>query len=160
MDPSALGALRRLLLESRVLALSVEVDDEPTIGLLPFLAASDLQSLLVHVSKLARHTKGLVADAPFSALVHEPDSADADPMALPRLTVRGRVELVGAEERDRVAAAWAERFSSAVLTLELGDFEFRRLRIEGGRLIRGFAQASGVRPETLAAAAALDRSAR
>ena len=60
MVPSALEALRRLLIDSRVLALSVRVGDEPTIGLLPFLAASDLQSLLVHVSRLARHTKGLV----------------------------------------------------------------------------------------------------
>jgi len=160
MDPSALGTLRRLLTDCRVLALSVRVNEEPTIGLLPYLAASDLQSLLVHVSKLARHTKGLVDGAPFSALLHEPDGPGADPMALPRLTVRGTVELVAAEERDRVRSCWAERFSSAVLTLELGDFEFRRLRIEGGRLIRGFAQASGVRPETLAAAAALDPSDR
>jgi len=160
MDPSALEALRRLLIDSRVLALSVRVGDEPTIGLLPFLAASDLQSLLVHVSRLARHTKGLVDGASFTALIHEPDHAGADPMALPRLTVRGTVELVEAEERERVRSCWAERFTSAVLTLELGDFEFRRLRIEGGRLIRGFAQASGVRPETLAAAAALDASDR
>jgi len=160
MDPSALEALRRLLIDSRVLALSVRVGDEPTIGLLPFLAASDLQSLLVHVSRLARHTKGLVDGASFTALIHEPDHAGADPMALPRLTVRGTVELVEAEERERVHSCWAERFTSAVLTLELGDFEFRRLRIEGGRLIRGFAQASGVRPETLAAAAALDASDR
>lgn len=160
MDPSALEALRRLLLECRVLALSVKVGDEPTIGLLPFLAASDLQSLVVHVSKLARHTRGLVADAAFSALLHDPDREGADPMALARLTVRGTVELVDADERERVRACWAGRFSSAVLTLELGDFEFRRLRIEGGRLIRGFAQASGVRPETLAAAAALDPFAR
>lgn len=155
MDQSALEALRRLLVDCRVLSLSVQVGDEPTIGLLPFLAASDLRSLVVHVSRLARHTKGLVGGAPFSALLHEPDHAGADPMALPRLTVRGTVELLEPGEHDRVRSAWAERFTSAVLTLELGDFEFRRLRIEGGRLIRGFAQASGVRPETLAAAAAL-----
>jgi len=152
-----LRVLRRLMTEVRVLGLAVVVDGEPVAGLLPFLAATDLLSLDVHVSRLARHTRGLGAGAAFSAVLHEPDRVEADPMALPRLLVRGHVESIGESELARLRHAWTSRFPSAMLTLELGDFEFRRLAIDGGRLIVGFSQAFGVGPETLAAARALGR---
>ena len=58
-----------LLARRRLLAVSVLVDGQPYVAQLPFAARSDLGALLVHASRLARHSKGLVDGAPFSALI-------------------------------------------------------------------------------------------
>jgi len=153
MDARATELLRRLLTETRILTLVVEVDGERTVGVLPFLACADLRSLIVHTSRLAKHTRGLTDGALFSAAIHEPDRPEADPLALPRLLFNGRAEAVASDEARRVEAAWVDRFPSAIMTIGLGDFEFRRLRIEGGRMIAGFAQAFAIGTSQLDAAA-------
>jgi hypothetical protein len=154
VDPKTLSLLRRLVTESRILTLAVQPAGEVVLGVLPFVAEADLQSLLVHASRLAKHSRGLVAGAPFSAAIHEPDHTDADPLALPRLLVNGAVEAVGENEQRRLESLWVERFPSAVMTLSLGDFAFHRLRLVSGRLIAGFAQAYSVGPRQLELAAA------
>lgn len=155
VDPKVLTRLRRLLHETRILTLAVVRDGELVVGVMPFLAESDLRSLVIHTSRLAKHARGLTPTAPFSAAIHEPDRDDLDPLALHRLLVSGTVASVGEAERRRLEAAWVERFPSAVMTLGLGDFDFHRLRIETARLITGFAQAYTVGERHLAAAAAL-----
>jgi heme iron utilization protein len=154
VDPKTVSMLRRLVTESRILTLAVQPAGELVLGVLPFLAESDLQTLVVHASRLAKHSRGLFAGAPFSAAMHEPDHPDADPLALPRLLFSGAVEAVADAERRRLESAWIERFPSAVMTLSLGDFAFHRLRIASGRLIAGFAQAYSIGPRQLELAAA------
>jgi hypothetical protein len=154
VDPVALALLRSLLTERRLLSIAVVADGEPIAGVLPFLAAPDLQSLAVHVSRLGRHARGLTAGAPFSAAIHEPDSDGRDPLQVARLVVSGRVERLAGAAEEIVRREWMERFPMAALTLQLGDFEFHRLRIETGRMIVGFARAFGVGPRILADAAA------
>ena len=60
------------------------------------------------------------------------------------------------ELREAIASAWVEAFPSAAMTVGLGDFLFHRLRVEGGRLISGFARAAALQPGHFAAAADLD----
>jgi hypothetical protein len=153
VDPKAISLLRRLLTESRLLTLAVQPSGELVLGVLPFLAEADLASLLVHASRLAKHSRGLSSGAPFSAAIQEPDRPDADPLALPRLLVQGSVEAVAENEQRRIESAWVARFPSAVMTLSLGDFAFHRLRIASGRLIAGFAQAYAIGPRQLEIAA-------
>lgn len=155
MDPKTVSLLRRLVTEPRILTLAVQPAGELVLGVLPYLAESDLKSLVVHASRLAKHSRGLLAGAAFSAAIHEPDHADADPLALPRLLISGTVAAIGDGERRRLESLWVTRFPSAVMTLSLGDFDFHRLRIDSGRLIAGFAQAYSIGPRQLAEAAAL-----
>lgn len=155
MDDSSLALLRHLLIDVRVLTLAIDVKGDRVVGVLPFLADPDLRSLLVHTSRLAKHTRGLTAGASFSAALHEADHADADPLALPRLLFAGTVELTSDAESRRIESLWTDRFPSAVMTIGLGDFEFRRLRITNGRLVAGFAQAFAIGPRQLDLAAAL-----
>jgi len=155
MDDASLRLLRHLLADTRLMSVAVVVEGEPLAGVVPFLAAADFGSLVVHVSRLARHSRGLEAGAAWSGALQEPDRADLDALAVPRLILSGRVEEIAPEDADALGAAWAERFPSAAMTLALGDFRFRRLRVESGRLIAGFAQAAGVSARVLADAAAL-----
>lgn len=155
MEQSELQVLRRLLREERLLTLAVVVDEVPVAGVLPFRAEADLGSLFVHTSKLARHSRGLTPGAPFSAAIHLPLAANDDALQAQRVVLEGHVDEVPAAEREAVAAAWVEAFPSAAMTVSLGDFTFHHLRLEGGRLISGFARASGLSARIFAEAAAL-----
>lgn len=144
--------LKELLTGQRVLALGVLVEGAPYVGLLPFALEPDFGGALVHASKLARHSAGLVTGATFAALIHQPDRGDADPLQLPRVTLLGT-----ARQLDRGTRAWEEgrrlhvqRFPASEPTFSLGDFGLHELRFLGGRLVGGFARAANVSPEMLA----------
>jgi len=143
--------LLRALLEQRVLALGVMVEGRPHVGQVPFAPRPDLSALLIHVSGLARHTAGLTAGAPFSALLAIGDRPEEDPLALPRLTLDGRVEVLekGSPEYEAAASIYRERLPSSAVTFELGDFRLCELVPERGRVVGGFARAFDVRPDQL-----------
>lgn len=152
MNPGNEALLVELLTGQRVLALGVLVEGAPYVGLLPFALKPDFGGALVHASKLARHSVGLVTGAPFAALIHDPDRGNADPLQLPRVTLLGTVRHL-----ERGTPAWEEghrlylqRFPTSEPTFSLGDFELYELRIQGGRLVGGFARAASVSPEMLA----------
>jgi hypothetical protein len=150
MEPLERDLLRALLTRERLLSLGVLVDGKPVVGVMPFLALPDGRSLLVHASRLARHSQGLQAGAPFGAAVQVPDDPDRDPLRVPRFTFEGRVEaLSNGGEAEAARKAWLSRFASAAMTVELGDFTFWRLRIEGGRLVVGFGRALNIGPSQL-----------
>ena len=155
MEQTDLKLLRELLTGEKLLTLAVVVDDAPVAGVLPFRAEAGLQSLLVHTSTLARHSRGLAPGARFSAAIHLPLAPGVDALQSQRVVLEGKVEAVPAEEREAIASAWVEAFPSAAMTVGLGDFLFHRLRVEGGRLISGFARASALLPENFFEAAAL-----
>jgi putative heme iron utilization protein len=151
MGPEDLELLRRLLVEQPVLAIAVVVDGEPVAGLLPFLSTPDRGALVVHASRLARHSAGLADGARWSAVIHSAAGPGDDPLQVPRVTLHGRALSVdnAGPERARLEQAWLARFPSASLTVGLGDFAFHRLEIEGGRLVAGFARALNLSRETL-----------
>lgn len=156
MERSDLELLRGLLLDTRVLTLALVEAGAPIAGVSPFLAASGLQSVYVHGSRLSRHMKALAPGVPFSAALHEPDHLGLDPLRLRRLLIEGEVAALDAGERDEIATRWVERFPSAMMTIGLGDFEFHRLDIRGGRMVAGFGSAFGIGPRVLAEAAGLE----
>ncbi len=129
MQPQQVELLRSLLIEQRVLSLAVVADDRPVIGLLPFAHSADGRALIIHASRLARHTAGLAEGAPFDALVHEP------------------VEHDSARAADR--ATYLAKFPEAEPITALGDFAFFRLEITGGRLVSGFGGAINLTARTL-----------
>ena len=155
MDQSDLKLLRDLLTAEKLVTLAVVIDGAPVAGVLPFLAEPGLATLLVHTSKLARHSRGLTPGAPFSAAIHLPLAPVLDALQSQRVVLEGHVETVLLGEQAAITAAWVQAFPSAAMTVGLGDFTFHRLRLEGGRLISGFARAFGLSPQSFADAAAL-----
>jgi len=156
MRPDQLQDLRTLLDNRRVLSLAVVADGQPVIGLLPFVCMPDYRALVVHASRLARHTRGLTQGAPFDVLIHEPDDG-VDAMQVKRVTLRG---VVGTVERDSdahtaVKQRFLHRFPDAAPITELGDFSFFILLIDAGRLVTGFAGAANVTPDTLSQLASM-----
>lgn len=156
MEATDLKLLRDLLTTEKLVTLAVVLDGAPVAGVLPFLAEPGLASLLVHTSTLARHSRGLSPGAPYSAAIHLPLAPGVDALQSQRVVLEGHVEAVLLGEQQAISAAWVRAFPSAAMTVGLGDFTFHRLRLEGGRLISGFARAFGLSPRIFAEAAALD----
>ncbi len=150
MKPEELDLLEELLTANRVLSLGVMVDGRPHVGLLPFVVAADRQSVLVHASQLARHSRGLQPGSQFSILIHAADHPEADPLQVTRVSISGTVQLVAQTDADYEASrdTFIDRFPSSELTFTLGDFNLYRLHFERGRLVSGFARAVTLGPES------------
>ena len=157
MQPEQAGLLRSVLVEQRVLSLAVVADDRPVIGLLPFAHSADGRALIIHASRLARHTAGLAEGAPFDALVHEPVTSNVDPLQVRRVTLRGEVHAFAEHNAARAAdrATYLAKFPEAEPITALGDFAFFRLEITGGRLVSGFGAAVNRSTRTLPSLLAL-----
>jgi hypothetical protein len=157
MDRQVLEAIRDLVATHRVLSLAVVVDGEPEASLLPFAVRPDYGALYVQASGLARHSKGLQPGARVGLLIHENESADADPLQTKRMTVQATVAVLD-RDGDAFAAArevFVGRFPGAELTLSLGDFNLYELTLGRGRYVAGFAQAFNIGPETFREIASL-----
>lgn len=91
------------------------------------------------LSRLAAHTKNLLADPRASLFVGDRSAAE-DPQAGARVSLLGRMAPIPpadeADARTRYIAAWPR----AVDYLALGDFSFWRLAVEEARLIAGFGE--------------------
>ena len=151
MSPGQVEALRELLTASRVLSLALVVDEAPVNGLLPFAVTPDYRALVVHASRLARHTKGLHGGALFDALLHEPVVDDVDALQVKRVTLRGvvRVPEDGTAAHAALRRVYLMKFPEAEPITALADFAFYVLLIEGGRLVTGFGAAANVTQDTL-----------
>ncbi len=148
--------LRTLLTRNRVLSMAVLVDGAPLVGLLPFAVRPDWSAAIVHVSRLARHAKGLGDGAPFGVLVHEPDAPDGDPLQVARVSLEGEAMTLapGTPAHDEAKALYLARFPGSAGTFALGDFALHELRFRRGRLVGGFARAINLSEESLRKAAA------
>ncbi len=157
MDPEELNLVKKLLTDCRVLSLGVLVDGRPHVGLLPFVAATDFRSALIHASQLARHSRGLQPGSPFSALIHASDDQQNDALQVPRVTISGKVQLVAQADADFESSrqAFIDCFPSSAQTFRLGDFNLYRLQFEWGRLVSGFARAITLSPDSFKEISAL-----
>ncbi len=142
MAPNA-EAMLRTLLATPVAALGTLREGAPFVSMVPLVPAPDGAGFLIHVSRLAQHTRDLMADHRVSLLLMAPLGVDQDPLALPRLTLQGEGEEVpaGSEAHAAAAEVYRARFPQAEMTLGLGDFSFFRIRPASGRLVLGFGRA-------------------
>lgn len=146
MNTEARAHLKQLLEGQRVLSLAVVIDGEPNLGLLPFAILPDHIGVLVHVSTLAKHTRGLASAGPIAVLVHQSEEAVSDPLQVPRVSMRAEAKKLerGSAEHEVGKARFLARFPEAAVTFELGDFQLFELRFLHGRYIEGFARAMDI----------------
>ena len=144
MTPEDAAQLGQLLLGQRLLALGVVVEGAPVVGLLPYAVSEDRRALYVQASSLARHTRGLVAGAPWSGLDPRARRAHDGSAAGSEASARGCRRAARADSTrvpGRHARASWQRFPQAAATLQLSDFGLYRLELHGGRMVLGFGQA-------------------
>lgn len=139
MDPDILEHLFGV----PVAALGTLHGGAPFVSMVP-VAPEPGRGFLIHVSRLASHTRDLEADPRASLMWMAPLDEEADPLALPRVTVGCHAEPVPGGEADAAARAYLARFPQAEPLIGFGDFGFWRLRPESARLVAGFGRASSL----------------
>lgn len=131
-----------------VILATTSIDAEPDASVAGAIIAGD-GAFLVYASRLAAHTRNLLATRRASVLVIEDEAAAAQPLARRRLTFQCLAAPVPREDAAHAPALAALRTRLGPtfdLISSLGDFQLFRLVPQAGRLVAGFGQAYEVNP--------------
>lgn len=153
-EPSFAERVRTLLHLGRTAALSTVSSRHgaaPFGSLVDYGVASD-GSPTLFTSRLAMHTRNLLADPRASLLVAEP-AEPGEELARGRATLVGRALPVGAGDLEQVRADYLARHEVARAWISFGDFSFLRLEVDEAYFVAGFGAMGWVPGEDLRAAA-------
>jgi putative heme iron utilization protein len=152
MDSTQIKALRDLLQGQQVAALGTLHEGHPFVSMVPFAALRDGTAFVIHVSRLATHTKDMTSDANVSLLVMAPPTADVPPQAVPRVTIQGQAtQCVEASQlHAEASAAYLARFPQSKEMFGFPDFSLFVIEPTSVRFVGGFAQAASLSPALLA----------
>ncbi len=142
MDPERARALQDLLRRQEVAALGTLHQGEPFVSMAPY-ALLPGGALLVHVSRLATHTRDMEQHPGVSLMVLGERAADTQAQALPRATLQGDARVLPREAADHEVAkqAYLARFPISEDMFGFGDFFLYRIVPRSVRFVGGFAQA-------------------
>jgi putative heme iron utilization protein len=154
LDDDAVRDLGRLLQAANVASLATLHDGAPAVSLTPWAPAADGASLLIHVSRLARHTGDLLADPRVALMIAEPESSGTLAQALPRVMVHGTAREIGhaSPEYETAKEAYLSRHPRSAVTFGLGDFSIFAIEPGTSRFVAGFGRAFDVEADELAEA--------
>lgn len=135
------------LLSARWGALATSLDDAPYSSWVAFVVEPDFQGFLMHLSRLARHTRFLLENPVASLALCEQDDGRSDPQTLARVSMSGEVEQVerGAEDYGLARARYLAEFPEAEPLFGFTDFHLFRLRLEQAQFVPGLGQAKRLR---------------
>lgn len=157
MLKSTARLIRGLLDGERVLSLAVLVDGAPFAGLLPFVPFPHYTGVMIHASRLSRHTAGLAEGARAAVLLHEQDGPEKDPLQIKRMSFECDVHPLVRESDAWTAGRerYLARFPDSRITFRLSDFTLYRLEFRQGLLVAGFGRAMEIAPKDIAKLATL-----
>jgi putative heme iron utilization protein len=152
VTPEHAAQLAALVRGRATAALGTLHEGAPFVSMVPFALLPDGSAFVVHVSRLAAHTKDMAGEPRVSLLVTQPESGGTAPQALARVSVQGEAaEMAKGSEREAACReAYLARFPEAAPLTEFGDFSFFAIRPLQARFVAGFAQAMSLTGETLA----------
>jgi putative heme iron utilization protein len=130
----AVLAAKKLLREGRSGALATLLTDsgDPYCSLVNVATAPDAAPLLL-LSKLALHTKNVLADARASLMLDE--RKDGDPLEGARVMLMGTLVPTGDA---RAHTAYLRRHPEAEMFASFADFAFYRMEVKRAHLVAGF----------------------
>ena len=152
MNADQAKALRELLRAQTIAALGTLHDGAPYVSMVPYARDPDDGGFFIHVSRLAAHTRDMLASPRVSLLIISPGGDS--PQGRARVTVMGDAHplVTGSAEYAAAKARYLGRFPDAAHIFELGDFSIFRIAPISARVVGGFAQAFSVGAESFASA--------
>jgi len=132
------------LLQQRQAMLATVSDGNPHAGMVAVAGLPDGSAVLLHLSRLAAHTRHLLVHPALALLWCEPDHTDVvDVQTLARLTLYGTAQLVARDDGEYAAlqASYLRRLPAATMLFDFRDFELFKVVIDHGRFVGGFGQA-------------------
>ena len=143
-SPSKLA--KSLLRRSRqgALATLMPSSGDPYCSLVNHATHSDGSPILL-ISRLAIHTRNLLADPRVSLMLDE--RTEGDPLEGARIMLSGRAEEVGGMELDLVHRRYLNAHPSAEAFVGFKDFSFFVIRPSGTHLVAGFGRIVDLKPD-------------
>src|SRR5882724_3500142 len=137
---------RSLLRLCRQGALATLMDDngDPYCSLVNVASHADGSPILL-ISRLAVHTKNILADSRVSLMLDE--RAEGDPLEGSRIMLSGRAEQAGADDLPILRRRYLNAHPSAEAFVNFDDFYFFRTRPSGAHLVGGFGRIVDLKPE-------------
>jgi putative heme iron utilization protein len=117
---------------------------DPYCSLVNVASAPDGAAILL-ISRLAIHTRNLLADPRVSLMLDE--RAPGDPLEGARIMVAGRAEVAAGDDRDGLRRRYLNAHPSAETFVDFKDFSFFRIRPSGAHLVAGFGRIVDLKPE-------------
>jgi hypothetical protein len=135
--------LATLIRGQRWAALATVDHGKPYASMVAYVPEPEFAGFLLHLSRLAPHTRYLLADPHACLVISEPDSGRGDPQTLARISIQGTVVELPRDTPDYQSAKnrFLARLPDAELWFQFGDFVMFRLVPQEARYIGGFAQA-------------------
>lgn len=138
------NAVAALVRGQRWAALAtVDEDGAPHASMVAYAPEADLAGLLLHLSRLARHTRYLLAQPQASLVISAPDTSTGDPQTLPRVAVDGLISAISPDDPAYAAArsCYLARLPDAEPRFDFADFMLLRFEPQNARYVGGFARA-------------------
>lgn len=152
MDGDRDQDLRGLLLAQEAAALGTLHQGEPFVSMVPY-ALLPGGVLVVHVSRLATHTRDMEQHPGVSVLVTAPRTPQVPAQALARATLQGDASPCPPEAAgyEAARAAYLARFPDSEPLFGFADFSLFRIVPRSVRFVAGFARAWSLTGERYAA---------
>src|SRR5580704_1509611 len=146
VDFDAADLARSLLRRSRqgALATLMAGSGDPYCSLVNVASHADGSPILL-ISRLALHTKNILADARVSLMLDE--RAQGDPLEGSRIMLAGRAEEAGEDEAAILRQRYLNAHPSAEVFVNFKDFSFFRVRPTAAHLVAGFGRIVDLKPE-------------
>ncbi|MDX8405330.1 MAG: pyridoxamine 5'-phosphate oxidase family protein [Mariprofundus sp.] len=139
MDHTTDKQVRELLASSRIAFLATEGEHGPESSMAPYVLYAG--NPLLHLSGLARHTKNLRACAQVGLMICTPERDDESVLALPRLSLQGRVVEIEDAAFAQAKENYLQRIPEAEQLFTFADFSLLCLQVERIYWIAGFGSA-------------------
>jgi heme iron utilization protein len=151
VDAERARALQELLRTQEVAALGTLHQGEPFVSMAPYGLLPG-GALVIHVSRLATHTRDMEQHAGVSVMVLGERGPETSAQAVPRVTLQGEARVLPREDLGYEAAkqAYLARFPIAEEMFGFGDFSLYRIVPRSVRFVGGFAQAWSITGEDYA----------
>jgi putative heme iron utilization protein len=143
-DPAKLA--KSLLRRSRqgALATLMAESGDPYCSLVNVAVHADGSPILL-ISRLAVHTRNILADSRVSLMLDE--RASGDPLEGARIMLAGRAEEAGGDDAAVLRARYLNAHPSAEAFVDFKDFSFFRIVPSGLHLVAGFGRIIDLKPE-------------
>lgn len=141
--PDEQRALVDLLTQQRWAALATQQSGEPNAAMVAYAIEPAFTGFLLLLSRLALHTRQLLAEQRACLLVSESDIDVDDPQVLRRVAIAGGVKVLMRDDPCYAAAhkCYCARLPAASQLFGFGDFELFRLIPREVRYVAGFGRA-------------------
>lgn len=150
MDAVQEAQLARLVFANRWAALATFNGGTPLSSYVAYVPDGE-GALLVHISRLAKHTTNLLENPQASLSISEVDSGDGDPQTLARVSLQTGVTVIE-READAYQTArdqYIQALPEAHQLFNFADFVLFKFKIEEVRFVAGFGASFTLSAETL-----------